>query len=860
MNTENSIRRQKLIVEVASESNAMLLRERFPDINREKLLPIVERVLEEISVFDQHVTIDQLTIDLGILPFDRFDDEAKQRLDTILRAHLWEIILKKNTHAPAVSPETKVISEPAQQSRLRQLEYYLINGILPWHTHGKSSFSCEVLFVALAGEQKDTLVDLIVKHYRLPHVIERLVLQLGDESLRKLLHLLEPHNADVILTYILDLGVTHTLNPVLPINASNFQRLVWLLTLTYSLRERGTQFNRRSYLKSLIQGIAQSEGLKYRELILTLHQGLKRIINNRPLKSTLPALIATLVEENNYVNTHSSSTVTDTEMLLRYLIDYQTVDIRHFLLDIHSSPEIADKPIDPFLEKFSANEYEQVLRLAQPDIFNLSKTLSELLVSIPVPYRPGTRKLRSVILAEALIFERSKTKDFFTRILRSLFPTPLSKPLAKHLYVSAESWQRHDRLTADQVGEFKNAINYCLSRDLSNHTKGYQTTAKEERESELAEWQNRVFSTLLPAQILRLSKYTELKNIAAIPREKLPREIHQLLIRSPDNFSAFVREHIVHQSVREYWIDILPESSLVRFVWLLEPQQLRALLNSADTLASVHLQTNGARGEGRRALWGFLLDFFAGHSSGNCTLSAMNSAFFDHFTAQKKINNRVNEYKKEQLSEALDKSHQAPLSVKEEKKNIRPTIPSHPKLKEKNNVNLIEDCLYIDNAGLVLVGVFLPHLFKSLDMLHTNDLGKIQLRDKAAFSRAVHILQFLVNASASSPEPLLALNKIMCGEPIQATVERSIELTEKELQVCEQLQKAVLTNWQSLSSTSICGLQETFLQREGRLVKIDDGWKLTVQRKTVDVLMEQVPWSISVISHAWMPEKLYVSW
>jgi hypothetical protein len=209
---------------------------------------------------------------------------------------------------------------------------------------------------------------------------------------------------------------------------------------------------------------------------------------------------------------------------------------------------------------------------------------------------------------------------------------------------------------------------------------------------------------------------------------------------------------------------------------------------------------------------------------------------------------------------ALDKNRQVLLTAKEEQKMMRPTTPSRPKSKDKKSSTPPENCLYIDNAGLALIGVFLPHLFKSLNMLHTNAQGKVRLRDKATFSRAVHILQHLANGSTSSPEPLLTLNKILCGESIHATVERSIELTAEELQLCEQLHKAVLANWTSLSSTSISGLQETFLQREGRLVQIDDGWKLTVQRKTVDVLMDQVSWSVSVISHAWMPETLYVTW
>jgi hypothetical protein len=55
-------------------------------------------------------------------------------------------------------------------------------------------------------------------------------------------------------------------------------------------------------------------------------------------------------------------------------------------------------------------------------------------------------------------------------------------------------------------------------------------------------------------------------------------------------------------------------------------------------------------------------------------------------------------------------------------------------------------------------------------------------------------------------------------------------------------------------------LQETFLQREAKLVLADNGWNLHVQRKTLDVLVDQIPWRTSIVSEAWMPTTLYVSW
>jgi hypothetical protein len=33
-----------------------------------------------------------------------------------------------------------------------------------------------------------------------------------------------------------------------------------------------------------------------------------------------------------------------------------------------------------------------------------------------------------------------------------------------------------------------------------------------------------------------------------------------------------------------------------------------------------------------------------------------------------------------------------------------------------------------------------------------------------------------------------------------------------------------------------------------------------VQRKTLDILVDQVPWSIGVVFHAWMPAALHVTW
>jgi hypothetical protein len=169
--------------------------------------------------------------------------------------------------------------------------------------------------------------------------------------------------------------------------------------------------------------------------------------------------------------------------------------------------------------------------------------------------------------------------------------------------------------------------------------------------------------------------------------------------------------------------------------------------------------------------------------------------------------------------------------------------------------------IYIDNAGLVLASPFIPHLFRELGMLERTAGGALQLAEPATATRAVHLLQYLVTSRTATPEPLLALNKILAGVATAAVVTSQIEATEQELSLCAKLLAAMLANWPALSTgTSLVGLQDTFMQREGRLTFDGDKWMLKVERKTLDVLVDQVPWSFRLIFHSWMPQPLHVEW
>ncbi len=129
-----------------------------------------------------------------------------------------------------------------------------------------------------------------------------------------------------------------------------------------------------------------------------------------------------------------------------------------------------------------------------------------------------------------------------------------------------------------------------------------------------------------------------------------------------------------------------------------------------------------------------------------------------------------------------------------------------------------------------------------------------------ARQRAVHLLQYVATEKEKTEENVLPLNKILCGMPYDEPIERNIELTEAEKEACTRLIASAIKNWSALKNTSVAGYRETFIQREGKLTYTNEGWKLFVTPKTYDILLNYLPYGISLVRQAWMNDNLWVEW
>jgi hypothetical protein len=161
----------------------------------------------------------------------------------------------------------------------------------------------------------------------------------------------------------------------------------------------------------------------------------------------------------------------------------------------------------------------------------------------------------------------------------------------------------------------------------------------------------------------------------------------------------------------------------------------------------------------------------------------------------------------------------------------------------------------IGNAGMVIFATYMQRLFGMLEL--TSD-GRFVSDDAA--QRAVHLVQYAVTGEVATPEYQLVLNKLFCGIHGGQPIARGIEITPKEKDTIEQMLNGVIAHWSALGKTSLAGLRQTFLQREGHLYFEEEAWRLKIPQATFDMLLDRLPWSFSMIKFPWMEYPLHVTW
>ncbi len=162
---------------------------------------------------------------------------------------------------------------------------------------------------------------------------------------------------------------------------------------------------------------------------------------------------------------------------------------------------------------------------------------------------------------------------------------------------------------------------------------------------------------------------------------------------------------------------------------------------------------------------------------------------------------------------------------------------------------------FSSHGGAILLTPFFKTFFTNLGLLNEQ-----QWKNRDCQFKAVHLINYLCTGETEKAEHNLNLEKLLCGLPLHAPIPLVFDLTQEEKQEANALLESVIEHWTALKSTSMDGLRQAFLLRDCILTKKDSNWKIHVERKTIDVLLEKIPWGYSIIILPWSQYQIHVEW
>ena len=161
----------------------------------------------------------------------------------------------------------------------------------------------------------------------------------------------------------------------------------------------------------------------------------------------------------------------------------------------------------------------------------------------------------------------------------------------------------------------------------------------------------------------------------------------------------------------------------------------------------------------------------------------------------------------------------------------------------------------ISDAGLVLLHPFIGRMMANLGLvkegMFVSPLARI---------RAVHLLRDLTGSDEPHHNHNLILEKVLCGLPVGYLLPPEWKPTKREKEETEALLRAVCDYWKPLSKSSTLALCGSFIHRAGAIERFQDTWTIRVEGRTIDILMDDLPWEISIIYLPWLETPLAVEW
>lgn len=280
----------------------------FP--NREEVTDVQNRLSQLFNtrlsqvmagLFDKHIPndlllkIDTFEIDLGNISYAHFEDQLAEKFTTELEKELNDRLMFLKNTASANTPGMQVSEFKTSFTDL--LEYFLINGSMPWWATSISATDPEKIIGYLLSENPSAIKQLLLKTGQNPNVRRRLVYQFSETIIRSVISILEPEEVIFIFEYYQNIIHFQQQKQVVQSESSGFEKEVMVFIVSAILVDRGSNFNKKMFVKSTLRQMAAHYSVSYESLLFLFSSGVNRTIEQIKKTDYFPVIILELFSE-----------------------------------------------------------------------------------------------------------------------------------------------------------------------------------------------------------------------------------------------------------------------------------------------------------------------------------------------------------------------------------------------------------------------------------------------------------------------------------------------------------------------------------------------------------------------------------
>jgi hypothetical protein len=816
-------------------------------------------------------------------------------------------------------PGTEMITPTQVQQHLDVVRYYLLFGSLPAWAASVDKKRLLQLF-AQAMDQVPVAVKHMIAVLAIHQPVqERMATVLDDVAIQKVIRMEEPAEADFIIRYVNTLQVQQHKRSLVKAEGNEFRKSVWQFVLAFLYTEKGSVFNSRMFLKSHIHRLAQHYRLAYGQMLVFLVQGMGEEMQATDDSSLFHLLVDLLQEYRQQQNDRNvqgpavevmqqtgDDTLENTAILMRDILGFWLLYDRYPWWNTiyrHRSPgslwnelvrlsphnaqwlvrsAMQQEPaIRRLINSFPVDDLLPVFRLLNNG-HQLVQAYTSMITALEMAMPQQVRNRQQARAGLLLVVWQVWQAGYYTAIDTRALVTKSIAWIAGFTNVTADT-------------ALQSVIQY-LEKEVSAAAMPFAEV-----------WHAVQKETVIHKQLYAAGYLpvlgTSLEETIETDRNSGKQLLDAVLFHiNKGSVKQWLRTSLQSPVVARFIVQSYAAERAILFIERLFAAQAAetvVLLRTIEKLLEAYVTDTLERDRFQLLLWEFTLvflatgqpvneptAFFGGwarfltqrraglihllHASLANTVdhhvpfmdvlrqqvqqevtsqqaqTALPAVVQDAYRQQMALRTGtdVNKQREEELEQITRE-----LAVKQQQ------AADEQKQQAKKRVQAENATLYVSNAGLVLLHPFLSTLFTRLQLVE-----KSNFINEAAQHRAIHLLQFLVSGQQQHPEHQLALNKLLCGFPLEEPVTAAIELTPAEKSTAGELLQVVLQRWEKLKNTSVEGLRVSFLQRTGALIPSPDHWTLRVEQRGIDVLLPFLPWSFGVIKTSWMKKTLFVEW